>query len=290
MRILPAGLQAHLESGATTLCWCWLLQTPAETLGFTDHDDDVVFGGVAYEADAGFTGSEMEARAGLAADNLEVAGALRSDRLTAEKLQAGAYDNATVEIWLVNWQDTAQRLLLRKGTLGEARHGGVGFTAEIRGLAQALDQPRGRMFGKACDAVLGDGRCGFNLIAAAGVVASAEDGRRVTATGLGSFAAEWFTRGEVTFTSGANIGRAMEVKAHGKAGTIVTLELWQPMAAAISPGDGFTVTPGCDKQFATCKAKFNNAANFRGFPHMPGNDFVSSYPNRGGDNTGSAIT
>ena len=266
------------------------MQTPAETLGFTDHDGDITFGGVTCEADAGFTGSEMESRAGLAADNLEVAGALRSDRLTAEKLQAGAYDNATVEIWLVNWQDVAQRLLLRAGTLGEARHGGVGFTAEIRGVAQALDQPRGRIFGKSCDAVLGDGRCKFNLVAAAGVVSGAEAARRLTATGLGAYAAEWFTRGEITFTSGANAGRAMEVKAHGKAGSIATLELWQPMAAAISAGDGFTVTPGCDKQFATCKAKFNNTANFRGFPHMPGNDFVSSYPNRGGGNDGRAIT
>ena len=46
------------------------------------------------------------------------------------------------------------------------------------------------------------------------------------------------------------------------------------MAHAIAPGDTFTVTAGCDKQFATCQAKFANAVNFRGFPHMPGNDFV----------------
>ena len=47
------------------------------------------------------------------------------------------------------------------------------------------------------------------------------------------------------------------------------------MALAIAPSDAFTVTAGCDKQFAaTCKTKFANATNFRGFPHMPGPDYV----------------
>jgi uncharacterized phage protein (TIGR02218 family) len=34
---------------------------------------------------------------------------------------------------------------------------------------------------------------------------------------------------------------------------------------------------GCDKQFATCRDRFGNAANFRGFPHIPGNDYVISH-------------
>ena len=88
------------------------------------------------------------------------------------------------------------------------------------------------------------------------------------------FDADWFTRGLVTFTSGANAGRAQEVKRHTLTGTDATIELWQPMALAIAPGDTFTITAGCDKQFATCRAKFANAVNFRGFPHMPGNDYI----------------
>ncbi len=43
-------------------------------------------------------------------------------------------------------------------------------------------------------------------------------------------------------------------------------------------GDAFTIRPGCDKSFATCRAKFDNAVNFRGFPHVPGTDQVLSYP------------
>jgi uncharacterized phage protein (TIGR02218 family) len=122
MKTLPDGLQEHLDGGATTLCWCWKLTTQsAAVLGFTDHDEDVNFGGVTYEAQGGFTGSEIESSLGLAVDNLEVMSALSSDRLSEKALAAGDYDNAEVEIWLVNWQATDQRLLMRKAISARSR-------------------------------------------------------------------------------------------------------------------------------------------------------------------------
>lgn len=41
----------------------------------------------------------------------------------------------------------------------------------------------------------------------------------------------------------------------------------------------------CDQRFETCKARFGNVQNFRGFPHMPGNDAVLAGPAASG-NTG----
>ncbi|MBL6854436.1 MAG: phage BR0599 family protein, partial [Alphaproteobacteria bacterium] len=82
------------------------------------------------------------------------------------------------------------------------------------------------------------------------------------------------TNGKLTFTTGANAARAMEIKRH----TANTIELWHAMSNPIAPGDTFTVTAGCDKQFATCKSKFVNGINFRGFPYMPGNDAVLAGP------------
>jgi hypothetical protein len=35
---------------------------------------------------------------------------------------------------------------------------------------------------------------------------------------------------------------------------------------------------GCDRQLSTCRDRFDNVVNFRGFPHIPGNDFVLRYP------------
>jgi len=211
-------------------------------------------------------------------DNLEVSSALKSDRLNEDDLAAGLYDDAAVEIWRVNWADTEQRVMMRSGSLGEVRRSGAAFTAEVRGLAHYLQQPKGRLYQSACDADLGDARCGVSLdnpaFRGTGTVLAAPSPRLLTASGLAAFAAGWFTRGLVTFASGANAGRSQEVKRHTLSGAEATVELWQPMALAIAPDDTFTATAGCDKQLATCKARFANALNFRGFPHIPGPDYI----------------
>lgn len=286
MRNLPDGMQAHLDSGATTLCRCWRL-TPSDgfIIGFTDHDRDLFFDGTGFEAAAGFEASEMVSALGLGVDNLEAAGALSSAHLSEEALSAGLFDNAVVEIFLVNWVEPEQRLLLRKGNLGEVRRSDGAFAAEIRGLAHVLNQPRGRVIQFACDADLGDARCTVDLddpaYKAAGTLGALRDQASFSATGLESFASGWFSRGLVTFTSGANAGLAMEVKAHRTAATGAEIDLWQPMRRPLGPGDAFEIRAGCDKQFSTCREKFANGFNFRGFPHMPGNDFAMSYPVRG---------
>lgn len=166
MKILPDGLQAHLDGGATTLCWCWMLtRADGAVQGFTDHDRDLSFCGVSYQAASGFTASEVQSSLGLTVDNLTLAGALSAASLNEADLAAGLYDNAAIAIWRVNWADVAQRVLMRSGTLGEVTRSGGAFAAEIRGLAQALNQPVGRAFGHLCDADLGDGRCGLSIAA-----------------------------------------------------------------------------------------------------------------------------
>ena len=279
MKSLPPSLQAHLDTATTTLAWCWhITRTDGTRFGFTDHDRDLAFDGTVFEAATGFTASEINDALGLSVDNLEVSSALKSDRLNEDDLAAGLYDDAAVEIWRVNWADPEQRVLMRSGSLGEVRRSGAAFTAEVRGLAHYLQQPKGRLYQSGCDADLGDARCGINLSDPAfrgtGTVLAAASGRLLTATGLSAYAADWFTRGLLTFTSGPNIGRAQEVKRHTLAGTVATVELWHPTAHAITASDIFTITAGCDKQLATCRARFANALNFRGFPHMPGPDYV----------------
>ena len=57
---IPAGLQSHLETRETTLCWCWkITKTDNTVLGFTNHDRDLTFGSVTYEASTGFLGTEI---------------------------------------------------------------------------------------------------------------------------------------------------------------------------------------------------------------------------------------
>jgi uncharacterized phage protein (TIGR02218 family) len=279
MKTLPPPLQAHLDSGATTLAWCWrIVRNDGTAFGFTDHDRDLAFDGTTFEAATGFTASEIKDALGLSVDNLEVSSALKSDRLDEDDLAAGLYDDAAIEIWRVNWADPDSRVLMRSGSLGEVRRSGAAFTAEVRGLAHYLQQPKGRLYQSGCDADLGDARCGVDLddpdFRGTGTVIAAASNRQFTASGLDAFEEGWFTRGLVTFASGVNANRSREVKRHTLAGTVATIELWQPMALDIAADDTFTVTAGCDKRFATCGAKFANAVNFRGFPHMPGPDYI----------------
>ena len=287
MKTLPTGLEAHLLTGATTLCWCWrLTRRDGTKLGFTDHDRDLTFDGTTFEAAAGFTASEIKDSVGLNVDNLEVTAAVTSQRLAEPDLAAGIYDDAKVEIFRVNWQTVSQRVLMRAGSLGEVKRTGFAFAAEVRGLAHYLQQPKGRVFQYSCDADLGDARCGINLAAGAntgtGALVTVSSSRRFTASGLSAFASGWFSRGLVTFTSGAAIGQKIEVKSHGVVGGQVGFELWQPAVAPLLAGQTFTVTAGCDKSIDTCRAKFANALNFRGFPNMPGNDFLTKISRPGG--------
>ncbi len=73
----------------------------------------------------------------------------------------------------------------------------------------------------------------------------------------------------------------VEVRAHRVIGGSAEFDLWQRAARPIAVGDAFQVTAGCDKRAATCRERFANIANFRGFPHMPGNDFIIRMPQQG---------
>lgn len=273
MKQISPAFAAHLASGTTTLAWCWkLTRRDGLSLGFTEHDCNLVFNGVTYEAACGFTASALETSSGLNVDNLDVAGALSSLRLDEGDLAAGLYDDAEIEIWRVNWSHVEERLLMRKGNLGEISRSGTAFTAELRGLAHRLNQPTGRLYQYGCDADFGDARCGLDAgdWAFAGTVTSAS-GTTLIVDGLSGFAVSHFTRGRLTFTSGTNEGAVMEVKAQSPDGR---LELWRAPSRLVAPGDTVSILAGCDKQFSTCRTRFANTDNFRGFPHMPGNDFV----------------
>ena len=281
MRILPSALAAHLASGATTLCYVWrVTRRDGLVCGFTDHDRDLVVDGLACTAASGISGSQSTLAAGLSVTGAEVSGALSHDALSADDLAAGRYDGAAIDLLLVNWQDNTQHLLLRRGTIGEVRSRDGVFTAEIRSLADGLNQTRGRLLSATCDADLGDPRCGVDLTlpahAASATVAAVEGALSLRVAGLDAFAQATFARGRARFSSGANAGFVTEVKAHLVDAAGVRLRLWQRPPFAVTEGDGIALTAGCDKRFATCRDRFANALNFRGFPHMPGNDFVIS--------------
>lgn len=291
MKTVPAALAASLAGGVTTLATCWRVHRRDGTvLGFTDHDRPLVYGGVTHEAATGFTASEAVARADLSIGGLEIDGALSSRAITAADVEAGLYDGAVVEVDLVDWSAPAHRLALRRGVVGEITRLDGAFRAEIRSAAHALEATRGRLYQHRCDADLGDARCGVAVTARPATVVSADDRRRLIVAGLEAHADGLFDRGQVRFTSGACAGRTSEIKVHRLDAGRVEIELWRRMSDEIAPGDGLTVAEGCDKLFETCRDRFANTVRFRGFPHIPGNDFLVASPAAGGVHDGGRLT
>lgn len=274
MKSASAGLAAHLAGEVTTLATCWkITRRDAQVLGFTTHVQDLVVSGVTYISAIGsYTATTIRTSSDMAVDNLDVDAVFDSAYITDQDLRAGKYDFAQVEIFQVNYADVSQGVLkLRRGWLGEVASHGHYFQAELRGLMQALQQTVGRVYGKRCDADLGDARCTVSLagITLSGTVTSVASRQQFDGTVVPARRG-----GLVVWTGGANAGYGMEVQSLG----VSTIALVLPMGYDIATGDTYTVYPGCDKLLSTCKGTFNNVINFRGFPYIPGPDAALSYP------------
>jgi uncharacterized phage protein (TIGR02218 family) len=294
MKTFPQSLQTHLDSSTTTLSWCWRLRrNDGAVFGFTDHDRPLTFDGTTFEPESGFTASEIRSGSDLSVDAQEAEGVLTSTTITETDILDGRWDNATVEIWRVNWADTSSRALLRRGAIGQVRRGRLQFVAEMRSLAHVLGQTIGRTFQASCDAALGDARCGVDLndpaFKASGTVVALTGDRGFAVSGLSGFADGWFSLGTLQWLTGANIGRKAEVLGHAISGADVVITLLEAPVRLIEVGNTFDIFAGCDKRFETCQSKFTNAVNFRGFPHIPGQDTIIRYAAKGDANSGAVL-
>jgi uncharacterized phage protein (TIGR02218 family) len=286
LKDIDPALQAHLNTRATTIAYCWKIERQdGVVFGFTEHDQDLVFDGVTYKAESGFTRTRVASSLGLSVDNMDVAGALRSDDLSEDDIANGRFDFAAITVYGVNWQNVSQRWVEGRGQLGEITRGALAFQAEVRSLSDRLQQKTGRIYHYYCDADLGDGRCTIDLTSATykatGTVGMGSTARTLILSGVSGYDEGWFSGGLVRLTSGDLDGLAREIKAHTISGGVHYAELWQALPAIPAGGVSLIVTAGCDKTATTCAARFANLDNFRGFPLMPGNDRVTAYPRQG---------
>jgi uncharacterized phage protein (TIGR02218 family) len=294
MRVLDIGLAAHVAQSETTLATCWkLLRTDGVVLGFTDHDRALSFGGTDFVPSHGLDGGEVPARLGAQVETSEVLGVLSAEAITEDDILLGRYDGAVVETWRVNWADVSQRMRLRRDTIGEiTREDGV-FRAELRSAQQALNATRARIYQGLCDAALGDARCGVDLGSPAfrgfATVTAIEDDHRVVVAGLSGFSEGWFGFGAARWTDGRRSGLRDGVMMHQRVAGGDVLAFGVAVGDWVEVGGTLEVTAGCDRRFATCREKFATAVNFRGFPHIPGSDFVLRHPRNGDALDGRAV-
>lgn len=160
MRNIPTELTARIESGAAMLCHAWIVRrADGVMMGFTDHDGDLAVEGVICRAASGWTAGAVEAGGGVVG-TMAASGGLDDYAITEEDVAAGLYDGAGVELWRVDWSEPELRVRLWAGRLARMRREGQAFVAEIEGPLAALERVVGRTYGRTCDAVLGDERCG----------------------------------------------------------------------------------------------------------------------------------
>ena len=282
MKELSDDFSSQLENQSKTLCSAWrLTRNDGVIFGFTDHDHALNFDGTDFFPNSGFLTSAVRSELGLNVDESEVAGAFVNDAVTEKDLRDGRYDNAIIEVYLVDWSSPDKAIKLRTQEIGEVSFSDHQFRAELRSMTHRLNQPQGRCYCKKCTADLGDDACGFNLddplFSATGSIVSASSEQSAIVSGLDGFEASWFRFGLITWTSGENANLSVEIYDHENSEGDVTLKFFAPLPNLPQAGDGFKITAGCAKTFSVCGDKFSNTLNFQGFPHMPGRDFAYGY-------------
>ncbi len=295
MKDLSAGLLAHLATSTTTLATLWrvIRFLDGASFGWIDHDRDLTIAGVVYRASEGLTPTAAHSTDTFAVDTLDVTAFL--DVSTEADLNAGIWDNALVTVAEVNWASPPvafdnNLLILRHGRLGPVTRQLGRFTAEIRGLTQALSTRIGIAYTDTCpwyhaqwngSTFVSSVECGVNLAALGfiktGTLTSVGTDPTLTASDSAQAQANnYFDEGYLKFTSGPNsVLGAREVRRW----TDREFRFHRPWPYAMASGHAYTAVRGDDKTRGTCKGVYNNLINFLGFD-PPGTNKL--YENRVG--------
>lgn len=295
MKTLTPAFASHIRQPVTTLAVCWLIRKAnGELILGTQHDRDITITvsqhaivdltGV-YRAQAAITGSDVRSGSDLSVDNMDVDGATETPRdtsgdvtidITVADIEAGLLDNASVTVFIVNWDTPdAGQALLRRGRLGNLTRDSEGrYRTEVRGLSQLLTQQVGYVYQETCNVVrFGDSRCQFDVdaIRIESPITAVISNKQFSIADPGAPPpAGYPLGGEVLFIDGANTGFTREVKATTVAGGSLTVELYEELSTDVEVGDLIQITPGCDRRWSTCQ-QYNNLVNFRGWGvYIPG--------------------
>lgn len=274
MKTLSPELKAEFAKGSTTRAWCWkAVRRDGFTLCVTTAPMNLLFEGFLYRSKEGFNPKAISQEASAAVVNTEVSGFLSED-ITENEFQIGLWDGCEVELFEVNYRDLSMgKMRIAVQTMGDITVGRSAFNAEMRGLTEKLQKTIGELWTKSCPAKFGDERCKFPIetLEVSGTFTSVTDLRTFRDSARGE-PDDWFGAGVITIQSGDAEGQQMEIYSYAADGTFV---LHLPIEFNVTVGDSYTATPGCRKRYTEdCRFKYANWVNFRGAPHVPGNNKI----------------
>jgi len=269
-------------------CYTFTLRTGL-ILTYTNADVPITLNGYVYLANSILVdGLKFKCAAGLEVDQQQITIAARlTDTVGGapflQALRNGAFDGCEIRrerAFLNSWSayDTANPIgsvILFKGRVGTVDSiGRTSAQVTVNSDLVLLDlrMPR-NVYSPFCQHVLYDSGCGANggpVKSAFGVAGTVGAGSNATTINWAGAVAN-MVQGTITFSSGVNSGVSANIK---YAGPGVNLTLSYPLESASSTGDTFTAYWGCDHTQATCQSRFNNLANFRGFPYVPAPTFT----------------
>ncbi len=258
---------------------CFTFGTPVGTNYYwTTVDWPIAYNGFTFLANGPLvSGLKYRASVGLEVDKQQLTIAARSIDLINTTpflvaLRDGAFDGAPVQrdrVFLTAPGPSGAvvgGLTLFKGRISTVDQ--VGRTQAVVTVASDLvvldyAMPH-NLYSPTCNHILYDSGCGVirGTYATAGSAVTGSSAIQINFAG----AAAVHSQGAVVFSSGLNANVRATVKSVSVGSA---LNLMYPLPFAPSVGDAFVVFAGCDHTLATCQTRFNNVANFRGFPFVP---------------------
>ncbi len=256
-------------------CFTFTLAT-GTALTWTNVDLPVTYNGTTFSATGPLVqGLKYKASVGLEVDKQQIIIAARPTDLISgnpalNAIREGAFDGAIVQrdrVFLTAIGGTViSGVTLFHGRVSTIDN--VGRTQAQMTVASDLvildyEMPR-NIYSPTCVHTLYDSGCGVirGTYSASGVVGVGSTAALIN-TGV---AVEGHAQGAILFTSGANANVRATVRSVAAG---ASLTLMYPLPSPPSAGDGFIIAFGCDHTRGTCQGRFNNLANFRGFPFVP---------------------
>jgi uncharacterized phage protein (TIGR02218 family) len=252
-------------------------------IGATSHSQDLTLpghAGVTFKSSRGGVPTEVDAEAGHESAGLQVESVFDDEAITKEALEEGEWSGAKFEVYTVNLKALGMGQLIEfAGRVGRTQTEGPTFNAEARPLTFVGQSQIGRLVVATCDVrhfadkYLED-RCKLDpaatlldggAITKTGAVTAAADGSEFVDSSR-TEGADYFTNGELTFTSGPLSGRTYEVREYDATSKKFVFRRAAPVRIGV--GWAYSAKRGCPRTKEFCSTVAGNIINHRGDPFI----------------------